>query len=345
MVVFDRDFVDNLNRINASRPASYRSDLHYFVTSEDRSPIRDWVERTVARLPEPGRAALTKRLRADSNFVAAIQEVGVAAVLLETGLAPESEPQLGTLTPDLYVPAVGDRAPIVFEVWTRQPRSGEPSRRRGWQALVERVARIPIPVGLLIIPKTRRTGPPDRQTIAEIGRELHHWLQTGQPASGDSYEVCGYRFQVAGPSPFADRAFLPRPNEGGAVDTDVVMDVIRTKTGRYRQLATELGAALVVVVAAQPDTPMDVEMVRAALDGRQAMTFLVPPSPSGPLGDVTMRMKMEHTAPTLYSALSGVGWVTTTDARPTLHVFDNPKAAMPLPELLADSITREVLPS
>lgn len=345
MVVFDQDFVQQLERVNSSRPASYRSDLYFFVTSEDRRDVREWVERTVALLPDPGRTLLAKRLRADGNFVTAIQEIGVAAVLFEAGLSPESEPRLGRLTPDLFVPGSSDRPPLVFEVWTRQPQSGESSRRRSWQALVERVEKIPHPVGLLLVPRTRRCGAPDRQEITQIGRELSSWLAAAQRHAGESHEVLGYRFQVAGSSPYPDRAFLPRPTEGGTVDTDIVMEIVREKTRRYRQMVTDLGAAFVVVLAGQPDTAMDLDMVRATLDGRQAMTFLVPPSPSGPLGDVTMRMKAEHSPPVLDGALSAVGWLSTTQASPTLNLFENPRAVIPLPDLPAERITRERLPS
>jgi hypothetical protein len=341
--VFDQQFIDDLQRINATRPASYRPDLHFFATSPERTALREWIERTVALIPEPGRSGLISRLRSDDNFVTAISEVAVAAALHEAGLYPESELSLDGLTPDLFVAGTEDRVPIIFEVWTRQHKDGEPGRRRSWQALVEQVAKIPVSVGLTI-GDTRKIGPPDRQQARQIARELRRWLLGADRPLGAAYEVLGYRFIVYGPIPGSLCAVLARPGEGGAFGSDVVLDVIRTKTGRYRDLAKKLRAAFVVVLGAQAGTPLDLETVRAALDGRQALTFLLPPALVGPAAEATVQLHREHRVPELDAALSAVAWVQAVEGNQKLHILDSPAAAVPLPELVGASITRERLP-
>ncbi|MEQ1703382.1 MAG: hypothetical protein ABMA25_25015, partial [Ilumatobacteraceae bacterium] len=55
VLVFTDQFIADMHRRFAAKPATHREDIYFVATSSERSGLRQWIEQAVARVPEPGR--------------------------------------------------------------------------------------------------------------------------------------------------------------------------------------------------------------------------------------------------------------------------------------------------
>lgn len=338
MEVFDRAFREELKERFTRRPEWEQPDLAFVALAPERARVREWIDAEVAYLPEPGRTKLVGRLRNNLNFATAYNELAVASILRDAGLDVAYEPDLQGLTPDLFVESGPDGRPLVIDVWTREVPRADRGARRAWAELVRRVARVPVPVGLVVQASDGGTPrPPTSGQAKEIAASLAAWLLRADRQPGSRHEVDGYRFIV-----FADlsglRARLASPGPGGSIDSAVIIRALRTKVHRYRDLAEALGAHLVVVTATDGSAPLSVDFLRGALGGRQSFSFSFSPASSGLLASSTVRMAADERPITFDPVLSAVGFVEPRLADPELTLIPLQGAAEPVPPLLSDRI-------
>lgn len=346
-IVFTDEFVADLRRRYEGKPSSYRSDLYYVGTSPDRSGLRAWVEAVVWRVPQPGRAKLIPRLRSDQHLANTLNELAVGAALQTAGRVAMYEHDLAGATPDWYVPGSADHPPVIVEVWSKNHEQRAVGRRRQWQALRDRVSKIPVGVVLNVLSQDRQ-GPPSTDVAKELVRHLRAWVAQGVPAAGSQIvlpppngskdRVARYRFRVAGELPGATHALLTLPGDGGAYSTADALAQIETKIARYAFTAVSTGAAFVVVIAAQPGTPISKGTLRNIVDGRQSLEVVIDPHAHGQIADITLPMNAVDEPRSFNPAMSALGWVQLELAeepteQPTidLELFPNPARSIEPP--------------
>lgn len=341
--MFDRRFRDELESRFRGRRDWERADLASVALSPERAVIRSWIDSEVSALEQPGRRKLIARLRDDKNFATAYNELAVAAVLRDAGLSLLYEAELDGLTPDLFAPSGPHGRPLVIEVWTRElPRSAR-GTRRAWAELVRRVADIPVPVAVLVQGTQGGTPPvPTSGDSKEIAASLRRWLLRGQRCRGDSHDVGSYRFVVFMEVPGL-KTRMAAPTGGGRADSELVVRAIQTKVRRYRALVERLDASFVVVTASDPSTPLDVELLRSALGGRQSFSFSFSPAATGLIGTSSGPMPRNRHIVEFDSALSAVGFVEARLADPVLTLIPSTRAARPVPALQSDRLERAEL--
>jgi len=336
--VFDDEFVTDLQTRFEDRPQWERPDLWFVAVAPQRRALREWIDAEVAWVPEPGRSKLVSRLRDDANFLTAYHELAAAAALRDAGLAALYEPDINGLSPDLLVPSGPDGHPILAEVWTRSlPREAK-GERRSWNALRDRLAQIPVPVGLLVtgVSGARLEAPTSKQA-KQVSAALHGWLAEPR-RRGEELAIHGYLFRVWGELP-GGFAHLAAPASGGVVDSDITMQAISEKVKRYAALARELDAHLMVVAASDPSAPLDLELLRAVLAGRQSFAFSFSAGSSGLLGQWSGRMLSSETPATFDPALSAVGWLAPGVGDPLLTLLPMSSAGRALPNFESARIT------
>ena len=297
----------------------------------------DWAAGTLALIPEPGRSELVRRL--STQFTTTYHELCVAAILQSAGLCPEYEVDINGSTPDWLVT---DLAPMIVEVWTRQIPEEVRSRDRRWNILRERLASIPVAVWLHVLKTPGEIGsPPDSLQVKQIEQGLKHWLLStaNPPLPGSVVEIGDFTFRLGGPAPGA-RTLIHTPTAGAVVTTDTVLTNLYSKVRRYRYLANKLDLPLLVVVAGEKNSAMDIRMVQNALNGVGSMSMTVDPLAT-PGQAVRMRIKKWTTnVPARFDpALTAVGWVQIGETDPgTLTLIDVPSAARSLPEITSPLI-------
>lgn len=347
-IVFTDEVVADLTRRFRSKPSSYRSGLYHVATSHERSGLRAWVEGVVGRVPEPGRSKLVPRLLADEHLLNTLNELAVAAILQLSGLVVLYEHDLDGVTPDWFVPGTADDPPVIVEVWTKNYEQRAVGRRRQWQALRDRVGKIPVGVLLNVLPRSRQ-GPPSTPMAKDLVRDLRVWLEQELPEAGmqivlplgaSSDRNSGYRFRLAGVVPDATHALLTLPGEGGTYTTIGLIAQVESKIARYAQVAISAGAAFVVVVAADPGTPISRDLLRSVVEGRQSLEVSIDPHVHGQIADVTLPMNAVDVPRRFHEAVSAVGWVdlrlSGTAAEPPtidLQLFANPARVVDPPSL------------
>ena len=348
--MFTADFVADLRRRYANKPLSHRIDLFNTATSPATAGLRSWVETVVSGIPQPGRAKLISRLRFDEHLGNTLNELAVCAALQSTGRFPLYEHELDGATPDWVVPATEGTAALIVEVWSKNQPQAAAGRRRQWQDLKQRVSKIPVPVVLNVLPRERQ-GPPATDVAKQILRELRAWLGNGFPASGaevvlptakhPNAKVSGYRFRVAGENPDGGGALLTVPGEGGAYTTADTLTEITTKIKKYAHTASAMGAAFVVVVAAEPGTPISKSTLRDIVEGRQSFEVVLDLHRHGEVADITLPMNVVDEPRTFSPAVSAIGWaqliLSDDHSQPPtvdIELFANPARTIDPPELL-----------
>lgn len=328
MTVFSKEFIDAERQRASGRPEWHRSAIHDVVCSDEKAAVRTWIETQVQRLPEPGRAKLAGRLRLERHFLSAVHELAVAAVLLDCGLAPVYELDLYGQTPDLFVPRNSAGRPLNVEAWTREMAHRARGEERAWGALRARIGRIPVPVGLLVEHRGRMRAPSSSQAKRHAS-SLRVWLLRTDRPPGSRIELDGFRYVVHGRIP-GDYAQLPPQHSGGAYDTLEVLNAVGAKVAKYRDLAVQMDAGLLVVVGADLRAPLTVDLLRSALTGSNSVSLSWSGGRSGWIGEWTTRMRSDEDPPELDRALSAVGWIEVRDGDPLLRVFQNDSALAPI---------------
>lgn len=339
VLVFDDDYMAAVAARADGRPAWERSAIHDLVLSDEKAQMRAWIEQEVARIPEPGRSELIRRLRSERSFLPSMHEVATAAVLTEAGLELRYEANVGGRTPDFLVPDDGSGHPAIVEVWTRELARDSRGQVRAWEALRARIGQIPVPAGLAVDVRTRKRAPSPRQS-KEISSGLRRWLLDAPRATGESINVDGFRFVVTGTMPGLT-AYLPVQHPGGWFDSSSVVDTIRAKVDRYRELTHTAGAALVVVVGSDVRAPLTLDLLRSTMRGQNSGAISWSAGSTGYIGEWSTAMRKREAAPTFDPVLSAVGWIEVGDADPQLHLFEVASARVPFARLTCPRIRYE----
>lgn len=249
------------------------------------------------------------------------------------------------MTPDFVVH--GLERHLIVELWTRREPDHVRRAGRSWAHLRDRVARIPLPVGLHIVgPRREQLRPPDLGTSKRIAKGLQKWLLSRPvpPAMGASRSIEGYDFRVASncvPGLFAQ---LVTPTGGGWTDSTVPLSAIREKVSKYAAAARDADADLLVVAAAEPNVPLTLDLLKDALAGKQTLSF--PVDVLGPPGRIFEWKSDRWTTDipeTFDPALSGLGWLDVNVDEPgMLTLLPVSSAKRPLPRLDGPLLRRTV---
>lgn len=90
-MLFDEQFVTELEKRWARRAKSDRPPLWFVATAPQRAAQRAWMADAFEKLPDPGRSLMLTRLQSEEGFVTACHELALAAILQRCGLDPEYE--------------------------------------------------------------------------------------------------------------------------------------------------------------------------------------------------------------------------------------------------------------
>ncbi len=313
-MVFDDPFAAAAEKKWGSKPRRQRPSFWHVATADDRDEQRVWINGATAALPEPGRSKMMRHLRDDRRFLGVYSELAVAAILQSAGMVPEYEPNLGGGTPDFYVPLVGGR-PLIVEAHTRF-RADEVRREAlRWEELRDRVAEIGAPFGVGLERSGDRSRPPSSGAAKQIARQLRRWLLLSSTRVGDVTDAAGYRFRVVGEVVGVRAQFLA-PLGGGWIDSNAVADVIREKLSKYKRVADELDAVLLIVLAAESLAPLDLAMIDSALAGRLMTSVSLDVFDPGGSTSHTVKLHAADTPAALDPALSGAGYLRADTSAP-----------------------------
>lgn len=300
------------------------------ATAAERAGQREWMNAALLDVPQPGRARLERKLKESRSFLATYHELAVAALLQGCGQTTEYEPQLDGLTPDIVASRNGTLE-LVVEVVGRFRADHVRSQERGWRALAQRVSQIAWPVGIIVrSPTGGQLIPPDGATAKRIATLLRDWLWLRRGSRG-VVEFEGYQFGVVQQLPTGSPTLLATPDPGGWLNADDVLKTIHEKVRKYANLCQQRDLPFVVVLAAEPNAPMNVDLVRSALGGAQSVVFTLPAF-GGPdrVGPAKMPMRQENIPETFGPALSAVAWLAPGTYDPgSLTVLPVPSASRP----------------
>jgi hypothetical protein len=328
--LFEDDFLESLGRKFSSRPKWVWTELAQFALLEERAAQRAWVEAMLERFDDGQQAELKRRLSLDKQFEDTLRELAVAARFAQVGYAVEYEPEIDGVTPDLVV-ADHDGHRVIVETWNRNRDALSKRDAALWDDLRVRINTIPRPLGLHLEHQPERDhGAPTSGVAKRIVSALRPWLVDPRTRVGSRLEAEGYAFRVIGDAEGGYAGLVP-PGGGGVVDSDRVLDAVRTKVISYKALAERLHCGLVVVVSSETGSPLDRSLVESALAGKMTVTMSIG---MGSIGGVSSRpVKMRETeSPEMFDpALSGVAWLQPQlDAPGELFVTRVPSAAHPL---------------
>jgi hypothetical protein len=327
--VFDERFRDDLLQRAEGRPTWHRPEIWLVATAEERAEQRSWLNRTINALPEPGRSKIRARLPENAHFLSTYTELATAAVLHDAGMTLEYERNQEGKTPDITV-FDGKNPSMLVEVYTKFRSTDRRSAERAWRALQSRIQAIPVPVILAV----RRVDPsapnsPDDPSAKRIAAELKQWLLQPSPSVINGRLIEGYHFMIAGSAPGL-YANMSIPGGGGWFDSDMVLNAVGEKVKVYSALSEVLKVPLLVVLAAEPASPLSEDLVRSALRGDMSTTLSFDPfeDKSEPH---TVAMRAGRVLAEFAPSLSAVGWMNPgIDDPGFLKVFPVPSAARPI---------------
>jgi hypothetical protein len=98
------------------------------------------------------------------------------------------------------------------------------------------------------------------------------------------------------------------PGEGGAYTTNDTLTEITIKIKKFADTATTMGAAFVVVVAAEPGTPISSGTLRDIVEGRQSFEVVIDLHRQGKVADITLPMNVVDEPHVFSPAVSAIGW-------------------------------------
>ena len=203
--MFDDDLRHRLLEQYANRPRSRRPEHWLIATAPERTRQRAWLNQTLESLPEGERRKVWSRIEDSNHFLQTYHELSVMAILHGSGLQPRYEREIDGLTPDLVVFGDEGSPALIIEVANRMRSSGAIAADRGWRSLADRVSRIDRPLVVMVRPQGVRIGSPDDGVGKRIERRLRDWLEE-EISLGESREIEGYWFQVAGQMPGTNAA-------------------------------------------------------------------------------------------------------------------------------------------
>lgn len=262
------------------------------------------MRQVVETLPEPGRSRLRTRLEDARSYTHAYHELCLAAILVGAGLEVEYEPELEGASPDLLV---SSEPRIIVELWTRSRPDAVKKMNRRWEVLAILINQIPVPAALMLRgPSWEKLDAPDSRTAKLVAASIREWLLRGAP--GPVHRTEGYEFVVFDRMPGLYAALAP-PYGGGVVTTDILIGAISEKVSKYKRVAHKLDAAFVVAVANEPGASLSLDVVTAALAGKQTVAFSFGVGAPGRLSQAHVAMRATEQPERFDPALSAVAWL------------------------------------
>ncbi len=307
--VLDGPFAERLAKRYARRAPWELPSVLRIATSPDRESQRAWLNAVLEVVPEAVRNRVLSRLQKEPNFLATYNELATAAILLKAGYPISYESEVAGRTPDLLLPAGDGRPTVLVEVSTRFRTDAQRRNEKRWVEFKRRVEKIPVPLWLYV----RRVDlgmpePPDSGKAKRVTEALEEVLPAATPPFNKMFIVEDFAFGIASPAPGAHALFAP-PIGGSAYDADLVLEVIGEKVSRYAAAAKQAGAVLVVVLAAEPLSPLTLDLLRTTLTGAQAVTMTIDVFDPTPIRTRSLPMRRENSPPGFDSAVSAVGWL------------------------------------
>jgi hypothetical protein len=129
-------------------------------------------------------------------------------------------------------------------------------------------------------------------------------------AQWDQCEIGGFGWVIMQRLP-GSHADLLMPHGELWSTSDQLVPIITGKVGKYAALCTELGAPLIVVVAADPRQSVTVDTVRGAVVGALTLSVNLDPFTDGPSSSGPLQLHPTDQVRRWHPCLSAVGWLQT----------------------------------
>jgi len=102
----------------------------------------------------------------------------------------------------------------------------------------------------------------------------------------------------------------------------ISLEAVREKVSRYCSGADRVGAALIVVLAAESQSPLSIDLLRTALTGAQTVTMSFDIFEPGPVSSGPFSMRAENIPPAFHPSVSAIAWLEPGIENPgTLTLF------------------------
>lgn len=321
--MLDADYWAGIVAKYADRPTWTRPPIFNIANDADRDDQRAWLADAVGRLGGDSRTHAVSSLEEEENFLATYNELATTEILVRSDHAVAVDPVLSGLTPDVVVLDAAGRPAVIVEVSTRFRSDDDRREERRWRELKHRVERIPIPIGIAVTGEDQRTPPaPDSGTAKKLVQDLQRRLSVVDPIPyGYAIEVGSYWFHLVNEIPGTHSRLAP-PTTTGWRDAEEVLESIKAKVDRYAEIAAEVDAPLLVVIAAEPESPVSAHLLKAALLGRQSTAITLDLFHTQEVGPIELRLHERDAPIRFHPALSAVGWLAPGTSDPgTLTVF------------------------
>ena len=256
--VFTDEFVAEMRHRWEQRKPHERRTLFRVATAPELQCRRDEIEEWVAELPPRTQHAFVRRLQHPDQWLAARNELAVAAQFWRLGYHLKHEKTLQVLhqgkreplTPDWYVHQKGDIPAFLVDVSTRNVSSHTQE-----DDLKCRLEQIPVDACLFVDPRQAQGGL-SQQGNKRIAHGVRLWLTKDNPAVGEWACFEGVRCKVE------DRCLgcstlLCEILGHLWVDVRPLRKKFEEKIDKYKLLATQLQLPLVVAVVPPEAGPYD----------------------------------------------------------------------------------------
>jgi hypothetical protein len=329
--VLDDAYAERLAQRYAGRQQWELPSVYQLATSPERRAQRAWLTAVLEAMPEAVSNRILGRLEKEPNFLATYNELATAAILLGAGYSLAYESEVAGKTPDFLVPAASGRPAMLIEVSTRFRTDAQRRNERRWAELKRRVERIPIPLALFLRGADLGTpDPPESGKAKRVAKALEEALLEGAPPPKMMRVIEDFGFGSSGPSPGA-HALLAPPMGSAVYDADLVLEAIAEKVSRYAKVAEREASVLVVVLAAEPNSPLSLDLLRTALGGAQTVAMTIDFFDPGPIRTRPLSMRQEHRPAAFDPVVSAVGWLEPgIDSPGTLTLFPVASARQPV---------------
>jgi hypothetical protein len=170
--------------------------------------------------------------------------------------------------------------------------------------------------------------------VPEISNTLHQWLLRPSTSVGSTIVVSGYTIQVLMHNVLGPRTLFVSPGLASSSDSTTITRGVRQKARKYRAAADALAAPYAVVMAGEVGSATDLDLLVAALQGRQTISFTLDPfGPGGLMHSHDTKMNAHDVPEQFHQAISAIGWLTSGRDQPGHITFLRlPTSARPLPE-------------
>lgn len=328
--VLDDGYADLMRQRFTGRPSWSRPPIYDLATLATRARQRCWLGATLKAIPPLQRDRFRTRLEAPRSFLAAYNELAVAAILQGAGFEVVLEPEADGKTPDLLV--TRDAHSALVEVYTRFRTDQQLRDEQRWRELAARVTDIGVPVAIVVrATDGAAASAPDSTTCVELVERLRKELLSLTEPVGRTVVIGRYAFQVHNRISGV-RAMLSTPPALGWHNADQVLDAVREKVSRYATIASSHGWMLVVIAAAEPQSSFTGDLLRVALTGAQSIVTTLDPFGPTRTGPHRFELRQTNEVVRFHPAVSGIGWLAAgLDEPGPLTVYPVESAEYPLP--------------